>query len=112
MGQSGHPSVSEQNEFGDRRRGLCPGLKHSPGSTPLTREDYIQLLLKLGFSGTEVHFPTLWNYKAHESKQISCGWGNGKKNGFGKTENKLLCGNIFRSLHTHTDPQVSPLGFC
>lgn len=37
------------------------------------REHYSQLLLKLGFSGTETHFPTLWNYKAHESKQISDG---------------------------------------
>lgn len=87
-------------------KSCCLGLGHSPGPTPPTREDYIQLLLKLGFSGTETHFPTLWNYKAHESKQISLGWANGEKNGFGKTENKLLCTNSFRYPHTHIDPQA------
>ena len=75
----------------------------------------MQLLFKLGFSGTETHFPALWNYRAHESKQISLGWGSGEKNGFGKTEDELLCTNSFRSLHTHIDPQMSlylwaPLG--
>lgn len=83
---------------------LDPG--HSPGSTLPGREDYIQPLLKLGFPGTGTHFPTLRNYRAHESKQIPLGWGNREKNGFGKTENKL-CTNSFRHLHTHINPQAS-----
>lgn len=114
MMQNDHPSVREQSVVGTEREVLCLGFRHSPGSAPPTGEDYIQLL-KLGFSGMEAYFPTLWNYKAHESKQISLRWGNGEKISFGKTENKLLCTNSFRHLHTHTENHVSlcsrvPLG--
>lgn len=41
--------------LGTKREVSCLGFRHSPGP-PHRRLDYIQLLLKLGFSGTETHF--------------------------------------------------------
>jgi hypothetical protein len=35
--------------------------------------------VKLGFSGTEEHFPILWNYKAHESSRAYLDGETGRK---------------------------------
>lgn len=107
MKQSGHPSVSEQDEFGDQKRSVLSGFQTQSWPHPTHEAGLYPAVVKIGILWHRNTFSTLWNDKAHESKQSSLGWGCGEKNGFGKTENELLCSNSFRSLHTHIGPQPS-----
>lgn len=108
MKQSGHPSVSEQNKFGDQRRSVVlSGFQTQSWTYPTREAGLYPAVVNIGILWHRNTFSTLWHDKAHESKQSSLGWGSGEKNGLGKTENKLLCNNSFRSLHTHIGLQPS-----